>query len=324
MEQSGIQTGEEPCVLENLSTEFSEICIKSPEPVHDFSWYPVAEQYYGVSCFITIVRDHPLHLWDANIGLLKQKYAAYDHCDQLWTPNCVEFNLDGSSILCGFENALMIFDTQTGTRTRINTTPTRKSKDGIKGIVSTIAFSGDYSGLFCLGTYSGFCSLHDYRTVSETGALETLYQLEGMGGITYTKFSKDGNYLYFCTRKSGRIRMWDLRKSGEILADIGRSVDTCQRLGFDLIERTESESLLVAGDCDGLLNFFDMREDLEGDRRLFAEKVHHDAVSDVCVHPFANLVATCSGQRHFPEYDDDSDAETTDSVENSIKLWRYQ
>lgn len=43
-----------------------------------------------------------------------------------------------------------------------------------------------------------------------------------------------------------------------------------------------------------------------------------DSVSSTVLHPMGNVVATCSGQRH---YLDDEDSSSAGQIDNSVKVW---
>jgi hypothetical protein len=91
-------------------------------------------------------------------------------------------------IYSGFYNAIRVFDLQRPGRDceLYPTCPTRKSKDGYKGIVSTLAFSPDRSGLFAAGTFSKSVALHDERDPRHA-----LYVLWGQkGGVTQVSFRR--------------------------------------------------------------------------------------------------------------------------------------
>jgi WD40 repeat protein len=82
------------------------------------------------------------------------------------------------SLYCGYEDAIHVFDFQTpGEGTKLATTPSKKSKDGMKGIVSSIAFSPDYSGLFAASSLSGAITLF-----SEATGEDPIAYLDGMTG----------------------------------------------------------------------------------------------------------------------------------------------
>lgn len=62
-----------------------------------------------------------------------------------------------------------------GEGTKLATTPSRKSKDGMKGIVSSIAFSPDYSGLYAAAGLSGAVML-----LTEATGEDAIAYLDGM------------------------------------------------------------------------------------------------------------------------------------------------
>jgi WD40 repeat protein len=55
----------------------------------------------------------------------------------------------------------------------------------VKGIISAIAFSTDYSGLYAAGSYSGSVGLYDEDSERSVGFLEGIHQ----GGVTQVRFS---------------------------------------------------------------------------------------------------------------------------------------
>jgi WD40 repeat protein len=97
---------------------------------------------------------------------LRASYSVIDHRERYMGAIGLTFDLDGSSIYCGYENMIQVFDTtRPGQATqRISTTPTRKSRGGQKGIISCLAFSPDYSGLLAAGSYSKNIGLYDAAT----------------------------------------------------------------------------------------------------------------------------------------------------------------
>ncbi|BGP23446.1 hypothetical protein JCM10295v2_002342 [Rhodotorula toruloides] len=104
------------------------------------------------------------------------------------------FSPNGSRLCCGFENAIEIFDvSQPGAEGyRLHTTPTRSSRQGQKGIISSLAFSfvDSYSdSILAAGSFSGSIGLYD---ISGPVPLTTLLQPSQTGGIT-----KDGNLSIF-------------------------------------------------------------------------------------------------------------------------------
>lgn len=80
------------------------------------------------------------------------------------------------SLYCGYEDAIQVFDFQRpGEGTKLATRPTKKSKEGMKGIVSSISFCPDYSGLFAASSLSSAVTLF-----SETTGEDPIAYLGGM------------------------------------------------------------------------------------------------------------------------------------------------
>ena len=146
-----------------------------PAPILDFIWYPTATPFDPASfCFVASVRECPVKLLDASDGrvrflisylfgldLMDTSCSFVLHIRSLTTENGRLLRTVWSSILphrssfcvnylrltshrvhprlyCGFEDAIELFDlSRPGEGTRLHTTPTKKSKDGLKGILFT-------------------------------------------------------------------------------------------------------------------------------------------------------------------------------------------
>lgn len=81
-----------------------------------------------------------------------------DHRERQIAPHSLSFDPSAQRLYCGFEDAIEVFDLlRPGEGTRIPTTPSKKSKDGLKGIVSALAFSPSFTGdesFFAAGTFT--------------------------------------------------------------------------------------------------------------------------------------------------------------------------
>lgn len=121
------------------------------------------------------------------------------------------FNPTAQSFYCGFLDAIEVFDLQyPGEGTRLLTTPTKRSKDGLRGIISSIAFSPDYSGLYAAGTFNASIGLLS----EDTGAQILLYLDDVPSAITQLKFSPTQPSLLFASfRQRGEIGVWDVRNT---------------------------------------------------------------------------------------------------------------
>lgn len=252
--------------------------VSSAEPIYDFQFYP----FFSFSdpnsaVYLTSSRDHPVHLRDAYTGSVRCSYQTYDHLDQVVGPYSVCFTPDGGRIYCGLENSVQVFDTaRPGNQGQtIYTTPTRKSKEGQKGIISTIAFCPDGSGLWAAGSYSRTIGLYDERQegvlflladgnvdidrvrfAERPGRTKPTRYREGMGGVTQISFSPDGLYLFSASRKDNLMLCWDIRNSDEVLCAFDRGPsDTNQRMLFDV---DVGGKWLVAGDTEGYVSAFQL------------------------------------------------------------------
>ncbi|KAL0567771.1 hypothetical protein V5O48_014221, partial [Marasmius crinis-equi] len=123
--------------------------LQQSAPIVDFLWYPTASPKDAASfCFVSSVRDCPVKLLDASNGRLRASYPIVDHIERFIAPHSMAFNPYGTRLYCGFENAIEVFDVgQPGEGSRLMTTPSKKSKDGLKGrcILSALAFCPSYT-----------------------------------------------------------------------------------------------------------------------------------------------------------------------------------
>ncbi|CAO3670891.1 unnamed protein product [Umbelopsis ramanniana] len=304
------------------------IQAKEAEPIYECCWYPHMNiQDPASCCFLTSSRDHPVHLWDSNTGELRASYSVVDHRERFMGAIGLTFNLDGSSIYCGYENMIQVFDTNRPGQAihKITTTPTRKSKNGQKGIISSLAFSPDYSGLLAAGTYNRNIGLYDAangQLCSVFGGLD--------GGVTQVKFSPSGTYLFSANRQDNKITCWDIRNTGDALCHYTRPGYTNQRISFDI---DSTGQVLASGDSDGNIRLFDISVMKDGGDVIEPTKLvrgHDDLVSSVSFNQVYPLLASCSGQRKFSigndESDDDDEVDGDDDqdqlqIDNSLKLW---
>ncbi|KAI9317267.1 hypothetical protein BX666DRAFT_2019198 [Dichotomocladium elegans] len=209
-----------------------------------------------------------------------------------------------------------IFDVQRPGKesTKIPTVPKRKSKEGLKGIISCLDFSTD--GLYALGSYSQSVGIYD-----ETNH-ELCLKLGGFkSGVTQVRFTPDGQHLFTASRTSDAIQCWDIRNTCDVLYDLPRQGRTSQRLTFDL---DPSGNVLVAGDHDGNILFYDISASATENRLLRSFKGHHDTSSCTTFNPtYPWLLASCSGQRKFDHhYNSESDDENDiPAIDNSLSIW---
>ncbi|KAM0754411.1 WD40 repeat-like protein [Meredithblackwellia eburnea MCA 4105] len=340
-----------------------------PASLLSFAWFPGATStnppYFA---FVTGTRDQPVHLLDANpssgegeeVRAKRRTRASYpiiDHTEKFVGPNSISFSPDGSSLYCGYENAIEIFDVNVpgvSSARRLRTTPTRSSKDGQKGIISTLsptpASTSPGTELLAAGSFSGSVGLYDL-TIGETGALVGLIPADEKGqrgGVTKVQFHPQYPHLIYIAHRSSpsihSLQMYDLRNLGTALAEVGfgRRARGSQRLGFDL--RVDMSDVVggtggtevAVGDQDGFVSIYKQSsleltgwEGNDTSSTTYPEparkfRVSNDAVGSVSFVPTTaetvgnpTRIVTCSGSRKF-EVACDSDSHSDSDEEEDI------
>lgn len=207
-------------------------------------------------------------LTTANVSLLLIAWPSTPACQswhiyQLHTPPIFANILIRTRLYCGCEDFVEIFDVQRpGDGERFPTIATKKSKDGVKGphaqphshlgvcssdvffqclgIISSISFCPDYSGLYAVGTYTSTSScIALFDQSSAAGAPITFLEGLRQGGVTQLQFHPTQPHILFASsRRNAFVQRWDLRNPSEPLGqDFVRdseSKGTNQRLRFDI------------------------------------------------------------------------------------------
>lgn len=137
------------------------------DSIRSYAWYPkMNSNDFPTCCFVAACRDQPVHLWDAYTGLIRASYRPFNGLDEMESPMVVEFSLDGRYIWTGgfrTDRFLHLFDLAIPGRdsTVLKLGKTRRSSDGQKGLVSTIAPG---PGVVAVGTYApGSIYVYDDR-----------------------------------------------------------------------------------------------------------------------------------------------------------------
>lgn len=194
----------------NDTLRLSRSCTEA-ECIYDFCWYPGARAMDPASCCaLSCSRDTPLHLWNvcsapgsSNRGHVRATYRPYDHNDEVAAAMSCCFSPDGELIYCGFEHSVHVFQTARPGRDSIvrKTTPTRKARKGLKGLISTLAVTPDGS-VYAAGSYGASVGLYS----SSQG--ETVALLPASSGVTQVSFAPDGLLLMVGERKSSALKGW--------------------------------------------------------------------------------------------------------------------
>ncbi|KAI9459342.1 hypothetical protein HD554DRAFT_2136882 [Boletus coccyginus] len=325
-----------------------------PAPVVDFTWYPGASQHNPPAfCFVASVRDCPVKLLDGRDGRLRASYPIVDHRERYVAPHSLAFNLPSDRLYCGFEDTIEIFDVQRpGEGERLPTTPTKKSKDGLKGIISTLAFS--YSPeYYAAGSLSPASRVYDNIALFNESAFEPVLSIGGVaglenGGVTQLMFNPARPHiLYAAFRRSERLWSWDLRGDPSVpLCYFSRGVAsngsghkslTNQRRQFD-VEGTGK--WLASGNQLGEVALYDLMiesgepgeveagEEANQISPALLYDAHGDAIGAVAFHPLEPLLLSVSGSRHFDDVtpmagvlgDQKSDSESSDGSSEIVSM----
>ncbi|KAL4220043.1 Telomerase Cajal body protein 1 [Mactra antiquata] len=299
--------------------------MKEADTIYDFCWFPLmSSSQPDTACLCVTSKDTPVHLYDAFTGELRCSYRAYNHVDEVVAAHCINFNLDGSKLFCGFNKIIRVFDVTRPGRDFINR-PTF-AKEGQRGIISCIDHSPTEPGLYAAGSYSRSIALYN----EPDGSMICMYEGQ-QGGVTQVKFSPDGTKLYSGGRRDNEIICWDMRNPGHILFTLQRYVSTNQRIYFDI---TSDGRYVVSGSNDGIVRIWDttippIQHHIHLDPSIqpcMTFQAHKDTVNSVSLHPSLPVIATGSGERHFKtvtDHDEESmeQIETLSDIDNSLRLW---
>jgi hypothetical protein len=212
---------------------------------------------------------------------------------------------------------------------------------GMRGIVSALSLQPSPenadTGMLAAGTWTRWVGLYDMAglggTVATWSIAEAADKDAGIGGagVTQTAWSSCGRYLYVVERKSKGVLVYDVRVTGKLVGWLaGREAMTNQRLGVDVFE-SEKGMEVWAGGLDGVVRVWEEVGMSEGMLETAWEWKAHDGelrialvvacmlillldpVTSSVVHSSGTVMATCSGQRRFPDTSLDlSDSDTGD------------
>ena len=305
------------------------LAVRESESIYDYSWFPGMTSADPVTCvFASASREQPVHLWDAYTGDCRASYVAFNHLDEVTAPHSTSFDPSGAKLFCGFDRCVRVFDvSRPGRQCNVRPTcKTKRSRDGLRGLVSCFAFAPDYHGLYACGSYSGSTGLYDERDPSH---LIVALGPHG-GGVTQLCFSYDGTLLYSAARRDGEIRCWDVRKSCTVLRTFARASPTNQRIGFELLGPTSAG--LLSASQDGRVLLYDTAQPEAEPTPLLTFGYAANAATS---HPSMPLLAVAVGERRFSlprgagGTSDDADEEgggvaeqpSSRQQENGLSVW---
>ncbi|KAF8321893.1 WD40-repeat-containing domain protein [Amanita rubescens] len=340
----------------NISVQPSA-SLKQPSPILDFQWYPTATRHDPASyCFVASVRESPVKLLDASSGRLRASYRIVDHCERQIAPHSMAFNLTANKLYCGFENAIEAFDIHSpGEGVRLPTTPSKKSKDGLKGIISALAFSptGSHTNAhYAAGSLTP--TPHNIVLFAEAQGSDPILYIgnndgKTYGGVTQLRFHPTYSHLLYASFRGrashGRIYAWDLRavNSGasnppyhifQTYHDMNEEASKAYDINYNqkmLFDIDITGRWLSVGDQSGSVSVFDLGPEstaAEIDQRImgtepnisypaFQFDAHLDAIGSVAFNPYYPLLLSTSGSRHF--LDPEMEGEEQDNAVPKVK-----
>ncbi|OGE55503.1 hypothetical protein PENARI_c004G09108 [Penicillium arizonense] len=320
--------------------------LPSAEPTYSTAIYP----FYNLSdpsttLFLSSVRDHPIRLSSALAPTNMASYSLVNPMTEAYiTPHSMIYPsvLGGTHFLTGSDSLISLFDiSRSGNEGPISSIPTIPSKRkqivgggiGMKGIVSALAVNPSGDGVLAAGTFTRNIGLYSSNGSGESLGTFSIAKTEanrdiGGRGVTQLVWSPCGRYLYIAERKSDGVLVYDIRVLGQMLGHLrGRKAFTNQRMRIDVVPSGPDGSHEVwAGGTDGFMRVWrDPIFSAGGKDPDWQFRVHEDAVTSTVLHPMGNVVATCSGQRHYDhDYcsaDEDSPVTNARNVDNSLKVW---
>lgn len=283
------------------------IHVKTVGNHYDFAWFPLMTSEDPQTCFwISSAQNEPIKMFDAFNGKFKCSYRAYDYADELEAALSVCFSPDGTCIYGGYRKSINIFTTSVPGRD-YDTIITKQP-------ISCLATNYYENNILAAGSWNKTISLIDTRDYL---TIDTLHGHKG--GVTFLKYSANGEHLVSGARKDSNLLLWDMRNLSLPLFKFTRQVDNNQRIYFDV---SIGGTWLASGDTRGLIHIWNLRDlNEDGFPKEIQFPLHEDSCSGVSIHPYLPIIASSSGQFKFNNDDEVIDAEEPEIVENSLVLW---
>lgn len=244
--------------------------IEFPDAADAISCYPGYDlQDVTTTLVLSALNEHPISLNSALTGELVASYPLVNlNTEQYIKPQAMIFTADGAHFITGSQSLISIFDvSRPGNEpmASVKTGPRKSNASwsnptlSLRGLVSALAIDSQYNVL-AAGTLSRQVGLYDSAgsgecvatfSIDATDAEETIAGT----GVTQLAWSQCGRYLYIAERKSNGLMVYDIRRSGQLLAWLcGRNALTNQRMAFSMGTDTSFGAYDVwAGGQDGKL-----------------------------------------------------------------------
>lgn len=285
------------------------IQIKTIGNIYDFCWNPYMSSYNPDTCFwLSSAQNEPIKMFDAFNGSFKCSYRAYDYADELEAALSVCFSPDGTCIFGGYKKSINVFTTSVPGRD-YDTISTKQP-------ISCLATNYYECNVLAAGSWNKTISLIDTRDYL---TIDTLHGHKG--GVTFLKYSLNGEHLVSGSRKDSNLLLWDMRNLSLPLYKFTRRVDNNQKIYFDV---SVGGSWLVSGDTRGLVHLWNLRDlNDDGFPKEIQFPLHQDSCSGVSLHPYLPILASGSGQFKFNNEGEAVEADEQEVIDNSLVLWWF-
>nr|CAD7587841.1 unnamed protein product [Timema genevievae] len=195
--------------------------------------------YFFVCSLVSTSQYNPIHMWDAFTGELRCTYKPYNHLDEVISAYSLAFDPSGEKLYAGFDCMVKVFSTSIPGRKCVTRHLKRSSVPTEKqyGHIGCISVNPAMPKIYAVGSYAKTLVLFSCSSAGlycePDGAMLCILQGH-TGGVTHLQFSPDGTKLYSGGRKDTEILCWDMRYPGTFLYTMHRTVQTNQRVYFDL------------------------------------------------------------------------------------------
>jgi WD40 repeat protein len=255
--------------------------ITSHDAVNAVVGYPFFDLGNPSTALVLSSRKNlPIRLNSALTGGLAASYSLVNPMTEAYIcPNSLIFNPEGDRFIAGSDSLLSIFDLSRPGQEPTSSFPTgpRRRNDShynpainMRGIVSALAIDTP-SRVLAAGTYSRHVGLYDSMGEGECIGVfcikgTTADAQIGGAGITEVSWSPCGRYLYITERMSDGVIVYDIRKTGQLLAWLqGRGAKTNQRMSVDIVSADGTDNHEVwGGGLDGYVRMWKNPHQQEG------------------------------------------------------------
>lgn len=226
-------------------------------------------------------RDLPIRLVNVIYpDVVHARYALVSPTTEEYiSPSSLIWTRDGHRLVAGSDSLISLFDASVDgsgpflSHKLAHGTRERKQyglPNTCQGIVSAMSVSAD--GVLAIGTFQRNLALFSHEGAGECMTSLALSPLPGQqdqakgNGITHLAWSPCGTYLLVAERQSDFVHVYDVRNAFErVSCLVGRTAQTTQPLGIDVVPTAESFELW-AGGKDGSVRMWKNPGSVQGEQ----------------------------------------------------------